>query len=162
MHSEQLLRPSPPQSPKAAPGSPVDLEPITHQTTLLLNTAPLLPSPFFWGRLLAGLRRYHILSHPRRSAALRAVSNWYHSLRHPRRSAAHRETEQPITSLSALLKTPQLEGIPGAPLYTGQLDNRHHSLKISKGFCGMQSNWPNRLKASREFCCTQRNRNHSP
>ena len=54
--------------------------------------------------------------------------------------ATHRATEQLIPSLSEPLKTSQLEGIPGAPLYTGQLGDRYHSLKTSVGLFGMQSN----------------------
>jgi methyl coenzyme M reductase subunit C-like uncharacterized protein (methanogenesis marker protein 7) len=59
-------------------------------------------------------------------------------MRHPRRSAAHREIEQLITSLPAPLKTPELEDIPGATMYTGQLGKRHHSLKTSWGLCDME------------------------
>jgi hypothetical protein len=38
-----------------------------------------------------------------------------------------------MASLFAPLKTPQLEGIPEAPLYTGKIGNRHHSLKTFWG-----------------------------
>jgi hypothetical protein len=52
-------------------------DPSPTKTPTLLNTTPLLPllpSPFCWGRLLAGLLQWrHILTHPRGSAALRAV-----------------------------------------------------------------------------------------
>jgi hypothetical protein len=44
-------------------------------------------------------------------------------------------TEQLITSLSAPLKTPQLEGIPGGPLYTGQLGNILQSEDLLGALC---------------------------
>ena len=45
-----------------------------------------------------------------------------------------------FASLSVPLKIPQPEGIPGVPLHTKQLGNRHHSLKTSQGLHSMQSN----------------------
>lgn len=50
----------------------------------------------------------------------------------------------------------QPKGIPGDLLHIGKLENCRHSLKISQ-VLHMQGNWPNRLKASLEFCCTQIN-----
>lgn len=53
--------------------------------------------------------------------------------------------------------TQQPKGIPGDLLHIGKLENCRHSLKISQ-VLHMQGNWPNRLKASLEFCCTQGNK----
>lgn len=113
------------------------------------------------GRLADSLLswRYHSLRHPRRSIAHRAsdTTAW----RHSRRTTANKAIGQLITTLSALLKTPQLEGILAVYLQTRQLGSQHHSLNTSQGLQSKQGNWPKRLKASLEFCCAQENRNHS-
>jgi hypothetical protein len=130
-----------PKVPDLPSGKSVASESITHQNLCRLKTTPFLSLPhgsLCWGRLLAGLCpwRHYILSHARESAALRAVDtlSWAtpgDPLHIRVRGISedllpHRATEELITSLSASLKTLQLEGIPETPLYTGKLGTSYH------------------------------------
>lgn len=117
--------------------------PITPQNPCLLNNTPLPLRTFYFFRLLASMVpwRQYILSHHIKSSELRAV--WPLISQPEVSQEIYTQGNRAINLLPACpLKTVQLKGIPGAPMYTGQLGNRKHSLKTSQGLCHMQGKGP--------------------
>lgn len=108
-------------------------EDTVFQNYFPLNTTPLLPCLFCWDRWLVSQLpiRHHFLRNSRRFYVLCASD----------------------TTASDIPKDPLQAGhhIPGVPLYTGQLDNKHHSMKTSQGLCCIQRNRAKRLKALLDF-----------